>query len=255
MPRNRGIQGRARSQRSHRFHHRCSACWCGSASVAPPTAPPVRHRNVCMQIVSLRLVTGDQLQRRDAATAAPAHGLKLRTILMAAARSDQFQPMRWAGSPAARAGRQCYSRLLGWSLQAHPVRSMTRPAAPISTSSAAVRSSDSPYHSGVAVCGPMPMPAAASRASVGASGAPSQPAALAALPAAACRPGAGTGTALPRQPEPPESPLRAARGGDTGTREPSSAGGSPRRPPNARRDGHRSGAIRSRETGTGRGPG
>ena len=31
-----------------------------------------------------------------------------------------------------------------------------------------------PYHSGVAVCGPMPMPAAASRASVGASGAPAQ---------------------------------------------------------------------------------
>ena len=43
-----------------------------------------------------------------------------------------------------------------------------------SKSSAALRSSDSPYHSGVAVWGPMLMPAAASRASVGASGAPSQ---------------------------------------------------------------------------------
>ena len=38
-----------------------------------------------------------------------------------------------------------------------------------STSSAAARFSDSPYHSGVAVCGPMVMPAAANRATVGAS--------------------------------------------------------------------------------------
>ena len=42
-----------------------------------------------------------------------------------------------------------------------------------STSSAACRFSDSPYQSGVEVCGPMLMPAAASRASVAASGAPS----------------------------------------------------------------------------------
>ena len=41
-----------------------------------------------------------------------------------------------------------------------------------STSSAAATFSDSPYHSGVAVCGPIVMPAAASRATVGASGAP-----------------------------------------------------------------------------------
>ena len=43
-----------------------------------------------------------------------------------------------------------------------------------STSSAAVRSSDSPYQSGVAVWGPMLTPAVARRASVGASGSPSQ---------------------------------------------------------------------------------
>ena len=32
-----------------------------------------RPRNVCVVIGSLRLVTGDQLQGREAATAAPAH--------------------------------------------------------------------------------------------------------------------------------------------------------------------------------------
>ena len=52
------------------------------STIAAARAGVVRPRS-CMQIASLRLVTGDQLQRRDAATAAPAHGLKLRIILMA----------------------------------------------------------------------------------------------------------------------------------------------------------------------------
>ena len=40
-----------------------------------------RSRNVCVAIGSLRLVIGDQLQGREAATAAPAHGRTRRTIL------------------------------------------------------------------------------------------------------------------------------------------------------------------------------
>ena len=51
---------------------------------------------------------------------------------------------------------------------------LPEPAAATAPASAAVRSSDSPYQSGVAVWGPMLTPAAARRASVGASGAPSQ---------------------------------------------------------------------------------
>ena len=112
------------------------------------------------------------------------------------------------------------TRLRTYASQDDPeAHSMTRPAAPtarpaLPSGRATPRTTRAWRRAGRCRCRLPP----AARRSAPAAPHPSLP--PAAPPAAVCRPGAGTGTAQPRLPEPPASPLRAVRGGETGRRAP-----------------------------------